>query len=430
MEIKKNYERIGFIGLGKLGLPCAAAMQVKTGKKLVGYDINPEVADYLAQAKVPYMEAEIEHYLEKAKIEFASSIEQVVASSDVIFIAVQTPHDPLFEGVTEVPEETADFDYSYLTSSVEAVAEALVKFPEESVDIVVISTVLPGTMRRTIIPILEPLGQRVTFFYNPYFIAMGSTIPDFLTPEFTLVGTDVDAKTSAPLVSLYEDIHDAEVRLMKVESAELTKVAYNTFIGFKIVFSNYIGEITDATGGDSDEVLSALTQATDRLFSGKYLSAGMADGGGCHPRDQIAMSHLAMRENLSADPSGWIAQARDAQTRRQRDIILQNSERYKLPVCLMGLAYKKDVNLTIGSPALLLRSMLEKMGVSVDSFDPIVDPSKNFPEDPKVFFISTNHSFFKQVIFPSGSVVIDPWGSATTADSQSDVVLIRPGRSD
>ena len=101
---------------------------------------------------------------------------------------------------------------------------------------------------------------------------------------------------------------------MELESAEITKVSYNTFIGFKIIFANAIGEIVDKIGGDADEVTSALACATDRIISSKYLSVGMGDGGGCHPRDQIARSSFAQKNKISTDLFELIAKSRDAQT--------------------------------------------------------------------------------------------------------------------
>ena len=423
-----QYHSIGFVGLGKLGLPCAAAMQVRTGKKVVGFDLNPSVADYVRSARVPYMEKDIEQFLSESSIEIADSVENVVQASEVVFLAVQTPHDPSFEGISPVPNETRDFDYGFLVDAVKQIAFALDSNPNKHVDIVVISTVLPGTMRRLILPLLEPYESRVNFFYNPYFIAMGTTIPDFLYPEFTLVGTESTPDETSKLINLYKQVHDSEVRIMGIESAELTKVAYNTFIGFKIVFSNYIGEICDKTGGDADEVTSAIAAATDRLISPKYLSAGMADGGGCHPRDQIAMSHLAKREGLSVDPSGWMAKARDAQTQRQAELVAKVSSVHNLRPCILGKSYKKDVNLTVGSPSLLLSSFLRSLGVEHESYDPYLDDRQDFPKEPRVFFVATNHSSFKELVVPKGSVVIDPWGDAVNAELNEKSILIRPGR--
>ena len=426
--MSKAYSRVGFIGLGKLGLPCAAAMQVKTGAKVFGYDINPDVEGYIKSGWVPYMEKDIDEYLKKAQLSFCRDVNDVVTNSEVIFLAIQTPHDASYEGTTAVPLETKDFDYGYLIEAIDSVVESLVSNPNKELDIVVISTVLPGTMRTHVLPRLAKFRERVNFFYNPYFIAMGTTIPDFLNPEFTLVGTESSKEASGRLIALYRQIHDADVRLMQLESAELTKVAYNTFIGFKIVFSNYVGEICDKTGGDADEVTSALAAATERLISPKYLSAGMADGGGCHPRDQIAMSHLAKRESLSADPSGWMAAARDAQTRRQAELVAERSNIHNLRPCILGKSYKKDVNLTVGSPSLLLSSFLTGMGVGHDSYDPYLDDRQDFPEDPRVFFVATNHSSFKDLVVPEGSVVIDPWGDAVNAELNEKSIFIRPGR--
>lgn len=428
MSLNSNYQSIGFIGLGKLGLPCAAAMQVKTGTPIYGFDTNPEVRGFIDSARVPYMERDIEEFLERAELLFCENIAEVALKSDVVFLAIQTPHDPSFEGITPVPNETKDFDYRYLNQVIDSLVSVLNDNPQKFLDIVVISTVLPGTMRKHVIPKLEQFGRRVNFFYNPYFIAMGTTIPDFLNPEFTLIGTDSGTSEVSRLVGLYRQIHGAEVRVMQVESAELTKVAYNTFIGFKIVFSNYINEICQKLGGDSDEVTLALAHATDRLISPKYLSAGMADGGGCHPRDQIAMSHLAISQDLSADPSGWMARARDAQTLRQAELCAELASSVGLEVCLLGLAYKKDVNLTVGSPALLLRSFLEKMGRKVSAYDPFAS-EEPLPSDPRLFFVSTNHTEFMSLRLPDGSVIVDPWGNSISQDLNPNSQIIRPGRS-
>lgn len=418
-------EVIGFIGLGKLGLPCAAALSVEADVKIIGYDLNPEIAGYIASAKVPYLEEHCEEYLEKADIEYTSNVEDVVSMASKIFIAVQTPHEPRFEGATPVPDDLSDFSYKFLSDAVASVAQALRSFPEKKILISVISTVLPGTMRSVVLPLLEDFKDRVEFCYNPYFIAMGSTISDFLNPEFVLIGSDSqDAAKS--LEALYARVHSSPCSIMKIESAELAKVAYNTFIGFKIVFANTLAEITDARGGDVDEVTTALSGANQRLMSGKYMSAGMGDGGGCHPRDQIAMSWLANNAGLSTDMFGWLARARDAQTMRQAELISKTAKDSGLDVVILGEAYKPEINLTVGSPARLLQSFLTDYGISFSVYDPYVHPSVELTTTPSVFFVATNHKAFKDLQLPLGSIVVDPWGNAVNATN--GVSLIRPGR--
>jgi UDPglucose 6-dehydrogenase len=417
-------ENIGFIGLGKLGLPCAAAMSVKTGHEIAGYDVNPAVGKYIESKKIPYIEAKCEEYLEKSRITFEDSVKDVVLKSDLIFLAVQTPHEPQYEGVTPVPSTKADFNYQYLCESIEEIVDSVIDTKKEKLTLVVISTVLPGTMRKLVYPILNRAGDSIRFCYNPFFIAMGQTIQDFLNPEFVLIGSD-DFQAAEELAKFYKKIHDRPSRIMKLESAELTKVAYNTFIGFKIAFANSLAEIVKVTGGNVDEVTDALANASDRLISGKYLRAGMGDGGGCHPRDQIAMSHLAEHSNLSSDIFGFLAKTRDAQTLRLAEEIQIHAAEHVLPVCILGLAYKPGINLTVGSPSLLLIHYLEMLGVSHIVWDPFISDTK-FPSEPHVFFVATNHKEFVNLEFPSNSVILDPWGNATSESSSS--TTIRPGR--
>jgi UDPglucose 6-dehydrogenase len=417
--------KVGFVGLGKLGLPCAAAISVRTKSNVMGFDLNSDVERYILDSKVPYLEKNCDDYLKKGTVTYVNTIDAVTEYSDIIFVAVQTPHEPAFEGITPITGDLADFDYQFLVKAIEEIAKSLQKNKDKSVTLVVISTVLPGTMRKFVLPLIEPFGQRVKFCYNPFFIAMGQTISDFLDPEFVLIGSD-DQAAALELSNFYRTIHDKPCRIMGVESAELTKVAYNTFIGFKIVFANALREITMKRGGNVDEVTDSLAMATDRLMSGKYLSAGMGDGGGCHPRDQIAMSWLANASNLSVDIFGFLAKARDDQSQRQACQIYELSTVYDLPIVILGIAYKPDINLTVGSPAILLMNQLSKIGASFRVVDPLVYPELEFDLSRALYFVATNHSVFKDFKFSEGSVIIDPWRNSVTENPLC--TIIRPGR--
>ena len=99
---------IGFIGLGKLGLPCALAVESR-GHKVVGYDPSEQVKDIVDTKKLQYQEIWAQEHLDKSKIEI-KSMEDVVGESEIIFVPIQTPHDPLYEGTTRLPDERVDFD--------------------------------------------------------------------------------------------------------------------------------------------------------------------------------------------------------------------------------------------------------------------------------------------------------------------------------
>jgi UDPglucose 6-dehydrogenase len=393
--------KIGFLGLGKLGLPCAIAIALK-GHDVLGYDIVPELMNKNPR---PYRETgpdgrePFNTYLERSTLRFGS-LENVIAHSEIIFIAVQTPHEARYEGITKLNGQPADFDYQYLVRAIKEIA-AIVK---RDVVVSLISTVLPGTVRRHIKPIK---GSRVRLCYNPFFIAMGTTMRDFLNPEFVLLGVD-DECAAAKMESFYTTITSAPVYRMSIESAELTKVAYNTYIGMKIVYANTLMEICHKTAGANvEEVIHALKGAHRRLISTNYMDGGMGDGGGCHPRDNIAMSWLASRLPLSHDLFGSLMAARENQTEWLADLMCE----YDLPKAILGYSFKTESNLTVGSAALLLRAILEGRGIHPFLYDPYVDSEYRDISNmkPHVFLIGAKHSEFVKAKFPPGSVIIDPW---------------------
>lgn len=414
---------IGFVGLGKLGLPCAAAMSVKTGKTITGFDINKNVEKYIEYHHVPYVEDQANEYIKNSSIDFVNSIDEVVDRSDIIFVAVQTPHDEKFEGNTPITDETADFDYTYLKDAVSSINN-VVSSTGKKVIIVIISTVLPGTIRREILPIVKDNSDKINVVYNPYFIAMGTTIKDFLNPEIVLLGGDNES--TGILRDFYYKFIDKPILNMSYESAELVKVSYNTFIGMKIVFANTLAEITEKIGGDVDEVFTALSLSNDRIISNKYLRAGMGDGGGCHPRDQIAMSWLAKRHNLSFNLFETIAKARDSQTEYHAEVIegfyRRDLERgVSRGIVILGESYKKNIGLRIGSPSRLLQYFLDKRNVPYTVIDPYIWKDKDISfETAKIFFVATPHDAFKNLSVPHHSIVIDPWGDTITTQYAVD----------
>ena len=418
---------IGFIGLGKLGLPCASAMSVLSGKTISGYDVNKNVKSYIDSCSVPYVENKIEEYLSKASIDFKDSIESVIMSSDIVFIAVQTPHDPMFEGSTPLPEERKDFDYSYLISVIEEINSILLLNKNKNLDISIISTVLPGTIKEKIRPLLTSKRQGVNLLYNPYFIAMGTTIDDFINPEFVLIGGKHEE--SSQLSDFYRSILNVPVLRVRTASAEIVKVSYNTFIGIKIVFANTIAEIIEKQElGCSEEVFSVLAMANNRIISRKYMSPGMGDGGGCHPRDQIAMSYLAKKLDLSVDLFEFLADARDRQTKYHAEIInrYQKVLTNDCDVVILGQSYKKNIGLELGSPSKLLQHYLDELGVRYEVIDPYFNNDPISFDSPKIFYVATPHDSFKNLSMPVNSLVLDPWGNSVT--KQYNVPIISIGR--
>jgi UDPglucose 6-dehydrogenase len=411
---------IGFIGLGKLGLPCALASE-NAGHKIFGYDINMEVKKILDTKILPYKEEGAQELLNKSNIKW-SSIEEVVKNSDIIFVPIQTPHSDKYEGITRLPEDRVDFDYTYLKSGIKSLSDEILKQGKEKI-VIIISTVLPGTIRNEIKPLLN---DYVKLCYNPFFIAMGTTIRDFINPEFILFGVDdFDAYLKAK--EFYSTLHDKPVFKCTIEEAEMIKVTYNTYITMKICLANTVMELSHKLENiNCDNVMKALTLSNDRLMSPKYLSGGMGDGGGCHPRDNIALSWLAKKVNLSYDWYESLMYCRENQTEWLAKIIIDEKKKSDLPVVILGKTFKKETNLTVGSPSILLKNILEENGIEVSIYDPWIDVSSPPIINKSIFFIGTNHDAFLEYIFPKGSIVIDPWRYISTQD---DVKLIKIGDS-
>ena len=391
---------VGFMGMGKLGLPVALAIE-KKGHKVIGYDPSPQVQETIRTKKLPYKEAQAKEWLNKSNIQH-KSVQQVVEHSDIIFVPIQTPHGDKFEGSTRIPDEREDFDYSYLIDGLTELDNELFQ-QEKEMTVVVISTVLPGTIRKHIKPLLS---EYTKLCYNPFFIAMGTTIEDFLRPEIILFGVD-DEEAAKKAKKFYRTINHAPFYETTIENAELIKVTYNTFIGTKIAFVNSVMEMCHHLPNTNvDEVMNALKMCNKRIISDKYLSGGMGDGGGCHPRDNIALSWLSDKLDMSFNWFDNIMKQREVQTDWLADIIEYNK---KGKVVILGKSFKPETNIETGSPAHLLANILRERNISFEHYDPYVDGDFEIGHEVCTFFIATKHEDFNDIDYPKGSVIIDPW---------------------
>ena len=336
--------KIGYIGAGKLGMPVAACVAQK--HDVLMHDAEPSV--YLRWGRYPFVESvkgtgfeTLNDLMEAVRpnARFTHDLRDM-ADRDIIFVAVQTPHDPQYEGVTTLPETTADFNYRYLIEALGTLAKAVENSGRQHT-VVVISTCLPGTYKREI----EPKAQgwaNINLVYNPYFIAMGTVIPDYLNPEFILVGNDHGDVSD--LQKFYASFGLADrMRVMSITSAEATKVFYNTFISMKLSFANIVAEACEKVGADCDDVMGAIKAANKRLISGAYLSPGMGDGGGCHPRDNIALSHFAEQHGMSFDFFGMLMKQREEQANHLASAVIEASSGNYRPAGIVGFADRKSV---------------------------------------------------------------------------------------
>ncbi|SVA19526.1 uncharacterized protein METZ01_LOCUS72380, partial [marine metagenome] len=205
----ENSVKIGFIGLGKLGLPCATVIAEK-GHDVTGYDITNVTSD---------------------DISIKANIVETVQDRDIVFVAVPTPHHPDYDGKAPTAHlEPKDFSYDIV---IDVLREANLHMNKDQL-LVLISTVLPGTTRSQFVPLVT----NTRFVYNPYFIAMGTVAWDMINPEMVIIGTEDGKLTSdaEQLVEFYKTIMENKPRyeVGTWDEAECIKIFYNTFISMKI----------------------------------------------------------------------------------------------------------------------------------------------------------------------------------------------------
>jgi UDPglucose 6-dehydrogenase len=400
--------KVGFVGLGRLGLPVALAIE-DAGHEVAGWDTSPERrADILhRRVREGAHEPQLEALLNRSHLPRSlTPLSELGRWADVVMVCVQTPHEPEFEGCVPLTRAPQDFDYSFLACALADLhgATALVN---------VVSTCLPGTFER----LRHHRGVPARMSYNPLFIAQGSVIADFRNPEFVLIGCQ---GIPSELVALYRSVCGSSVKIkaMSATSAELAKVSYNSIIGAKIALANTVAMLADATGADATDVSDALRCATDRLVSDAYMSPGLGDGGGCHPRDNIALSWLARSCGVH-DLFGDLVRAREAHARWLADVWIKEADACGHRLVMLGAEYKADTNITTGSAARLVEHYVRCRGR-----EPEVRRPPGVPVDPCCFLWSTPHSTWHIEEIAADSVVVDPWGSFPGGVAH----VVRPGR--
>jgi UDPglucose 6-dehydrogenase len=371
-------KKISMIGCGKLGKDCAEVMAETYN--VLGFDV-------VSQTPKNFLMTE--------------SIKDAVLNRDIIFVAVPTPHDPIYDGSTPTSHlPNKDFDYS----TVESVLSDINQYVNKTQLVVLISTVLPGTIRSKLIDCIP----NARFIYNPYLIAMGSIKWDMVNPEMIIIGTEDGTLTSdaLELIEFYKPLmkNNPRIEVGTWDEAESIKIFYNTFISAKISLVNMIQDVAEANGNiNVDVVTEALAKSTQRIMGPGYMKAGMGDGGACHPRDNIALRFLAEKLDLGYDLFDSIMTAREKQAEKIANRLMKEGKK----ICIVGKAYKPGVHYTIGSSSMLVGHYVEKLGGELEYYD-INTGDTEFPISD-AYLIGYWEQWVEDIEFPENCVVIDPW---------------------
>jgi GDP-mannose 6-dehydrogenase len=283
---------ISIFGLGYVGVVTAAYLTSRD-HNVIGVDVNALKVSMLNDGICPIVEKDVSELLQEAKrkglISATCDAKHAILNTELSIICVGTPS-----------MSNGNLDTKYIRAVCEELGKSL-REKEDSHIFVFRSTMLPGTLRNTIIPIMEECSgkkQNKDFFvvFNPEFLRESTAVYDFYNPPKTVVGSD-NEETANKVLSLYEGIPGPVIKT-KIEVAEMVKYVDNNFHALKITFANEIGRICKSIGLDSHEVMDIFMQDTKLNISTYYLKPGFAFGGSCLPKDLRAINYLAKTLDL------------------------------------------------------------------------------------------------------------------------------------
>ncbi|MFZ9044097.1 MAG: UDP-glucose dehydrogenase family protein [Candidatus Nanopelagicaceae bacterium] len=359
--------KLSVIGTGYLGATHAAAMS-SLGFEVIGVDIDPNKIDLLNQGKVPFYEPGLEDLLlaevKSGRLKFTTDFAQI-KDCDVHFICVGTPQKK--EGLAA--------DLTYVDASIVSVA------PHAKAGSLIVgkSTVPVGTADR-LAGMLREVNEKVELAWNPEFLREGFAVEDTLRPNRLVVGVTSD-RAEEILKEVYDSLLKDGVPWIRANlpTAELVKVAANSFLATKISFINAMAEICEASGGDVTVLAKAI--GYDPRIGSRFLQAGIGFGGGCLPKDIRAF--MARSEELGAKQSLEFLREIDSINLRARARVIDlvrddlGQDLKGMKIAVLGAAFKPDSDDVRDSPALDIAVQLNHAGASVRVHDPkAIEPAR------------------------------------------------------
>jgi UDPglucose 6-dehydrogenase len=355
--------RLAVIGTGYLGATHAVCM-AELGYEVIGLDVDAEKVGRLAKGEVPFYEPGLPELLAKhvkdPRLRFTTSYEEAAEFANVYFICVATPQ--------KKGEYSADLRY------VEAAFTSLSTHLSHKALVVGKSTVPAGTAAR-----MEKLMRSLTptkdveLAWNPEFLREGFAVHDTLHPDRLVFGVNSDwaeqqlRAVFAPMIA-----EGTPVIVTDFATAELVKVAANSFLATKISFINAMAEVCEATGADVTALAEAIGH--DTRIGHKFLRSGLGFGGGCLPKDIRAF--IARAGELGVDQAvSFLREVDEINLRRRARTLelgldLVDGTYRGTRIAILGAAFKPNSDDVRDSPALDVAASIGRHGGDVVIYDP------------------------------------------------------------
>lgn len=395
--------RISIFGLGYVGAVCAGCLSAR-GHEVVGVDISEDKINLINCGKSPIVEPGLEALLqqgiETGRLRGTTDVSAAIRDTELSMLCVGTPS-----------KKNGDLELDYIESVCREIGFVL-RDKTTRHTVVVRSTVLPGTVKNVVIPLLEDCsGKKAGVDFgvavNPEFLRESTAISDYDHPPMTVIG-ELDPQSGDALESLYSEL-DAPIIRKDIEVAEMIKYTCNVWHAAKVTFANEIGNIAKAVGVDGREVMDVVCQDKTLNLSQYYMRPGFAFGGSCLPKDVRALTYRASQLDVEHPMLGAIMRSNVAQVQNAFDIIASHDKR---KVALLGLSFKAGTDDLRESPLVELAEMLIGKGFDLSIYDSNVEyarvhgANKDYIESKIPHVSSLLNSDFNEVVDNSDIIVL------------------------
>jgi GDP-mannose 6-dehydrogenase len=358
--VKEHILKVSIFGLGYVGTVCAGCL-AREGHEIIGVDPVLTKVQLVNAGKSPIVEADIEEIIADAvksgRLRATDDPIQAILDTDLSFVCVGTPS-----------QINGNLDLTHVRHVCEQLGQGL-KGKTARHTVVLRSTILPGTMRRMIIPVLEEnsgkkAGKDFGVCNNPEFLREGSAVMDFAFPCKTVIG-ELDGASGNALAALYAKLNAPLIRT-DLETAEMIKYIDNSWHALKIGFANEIGNLCKTFSIDAHRAMEIFCQDKKLNISSAYLKPGFAFGGSCLPKDLRALAYSAKLHDLELPILNAILPSNELQVARGLQLIMEKGRKR---IGILGFSFKEGTDDLRESPMIEIIERLTGKGYEVRIYD-------------------------------------------------------------
>lgn len=345
--VKSFNNSISVIGVGKLGL-CLALLLSHSNFKVYGHDKNKKYLDSLKKKNFKSSEPGVNNYLQKTNLVFCNNLDETINKSKIIFITVKT-----------YGSKNGSYNTTQLMNLAKQIKRKGINLQKK---IIVISCNVNIGDTEKFSKILN-LNKKNNLVYNPEWIAQGSIINDFKNPDSVIIGTENKSHFNL-ISSIYKAMVKSQPSFfkMKVEEAELVKIALNSFLALKITYANLIGDIALKLNLDPNIILKSV--GNDKRVGKHFFDYGFGYGGPCLPRDVDALIFLLKEKKVNYKLISSLKNYNNTHLKNYSNFLLKKNKNKK-HILFKYLSYKPNVEIFENSEQLKTAKLLLKKDIKI-----------------------------------------------------------------